>query len=115
MKLKLWDIIIIFTALFICLCGFLLIPKANGRAKTAVIEYNGHRQEIILPAYEEININGLTVKIDGFEASILSSDCPDKTCVKTGVLTLAGEKSVCLPNGVVLSLEGKGPAVVIGG
>ena len=115
MKPKLWDILIILAAVLISCCGFLLMPKEKGRPEKAVIEYKGQRQEIILPAFEEITINGLTVKIEGFEACILSSDCPDKTCVKTGVLSLAGEKSVCLPNGVMLSLVGDGPTVVIGG
>lgn len=115
MKPKLWDILIIITALFVALGGFLLLPKATGAPQKAVIEHNGQRQEFVLPVNEEIEIEGVIIKIEGFEAFVLSSDCPDKTCVKTGVLTMAGQKSVCLPNGVILSLEGNGPTVIIGG
>ena len=43
------------------------------------------------------------------------SDCPDRLCVKKGKLSIAGEIAVCLPNGVVLQLEGEGdqPDIVV--
>ncbi|MBQ8731759.1 MAG: NusG domain II-containing protein [Oscillospiraceae bacterium] len=44
-----------------------------------------------------------------------SSDCPDRLCVQKGRLSLAGDVAVCLPNGVVLRLEGEGdhPDVIV--
>lgn len=33
-----------------------------------------------------------------------SSDCPDKICVNSGTLYLAGETAACIPNGLVLKL-----------
>jgi hypothetical protein len=39
----------------------------------------------------------------GFEAA----DCPDQICVRTGLLSRAGESAVCLPNGVVLKIVTK--------
>ncbi len=40
------------------------------------------------------------------------SDCPNQTCVDTGWLTKAGDKAVCLPNKVVISIEGEGESEV---
>ena len=43
-------------------------------------------------------------------ARVADSGCPDKTCVRAGILTQAGQSAVCLPGRVVLRLEGAGAA-----
>lgn len=48
----------------------------------------------------------VTVKIGNGSASVIQADCPDKLCVATGVLTKAGDAAVCLPNRIVLQIEG---------
>ncbi len=52
--------------------------------------------------------NGITLTLlfspDG--AQILSSECRDQTCVKTGKLTRKGECAVCLPARVTLRMQG---------
>jgi hypothetical protein len=40
------------------------------------------------------------------------SDCPNQNCVDTGWLTKAGDKAVCLPNKVVITIEGEGESEV---
>lgn len=37
----------------------------------------------------------------------LESNCPNQTCVKTGWLTKPGDKAVCIPSKVVITLTGK--------
>ncbi len=37
---------------------------------------------------------------------MISSPCPDKICIKQGWINKEGESIVCLPNRVVLRLEG---------
>ncbi len=50
----------------------------------------------------------------------IESDCPDKICIKTGKIHLAGQSAACLPNGVVVKLvpaggwDGDEPDIVIG-
>ena len=34
------------------------------------------------------------------------SDCPDQVCVRSGLLTRAGQSAVCLPNRVIVRLTG---------
>lgn len=35
-----------------------------------------------------------------------SADCPDHVCVKTGSISATGGVIACVPNGVVISIEG---------
>ncbi|ADL06750.1 protein of unknown function DUF1312 [[Clostridium] saccharolyticum WM1] len=42
---------------------------------------------------------------DGY-ASITEASCPDKVCVRTGRIHKSGELIVCLPNRVVVTIEG---------
>ncbi|GLC78919.1 lipoprotein [Lacrimispora brassicae] len=42
---------------------------------------------------------------DGY-ASITEATCPDKVCVRTGRIHKSGELIVCLPNRVVVTIEG---------
>ncbi len=43
---------------------------------------------------------------DGY-ASITDASCPDKVCVRTGKIHKSGELIVCLPNRVVVTIEGE--------
>ena len=50
----------------------------------------------------------------------IQSDCPDKVCIRTGRIHLAGQSAACLPNGIVVKIvptdgwkEGD-PDIVIG-
>lgn len=36
----------------------------------------------------------------------LKSDCPNQTCVKTGWLTKPGDRAVCIPSKVVITIVG---------
>ena len=52
------------------------------------------------------------VRAGGGRAAVISADCPDKVCVRTGEISRAGEGAVCLPHKLVLRITGgKGSAV----
>ena len=43
---------------------------------------------------------------------VAEADCPDQVCVRSGLLTRAGQSAVCLPNRVIVRLTGaEAPAV----
>jgi hypothetical protein len=42
---------------------------------------------------------------DGY-ARIAEADCPDKLCVKDGMISKPGQSLVCLPNKVVVEVKG---------
>ena len=47
------------------------------------------------------------VKIENGEISICDADCPDRTCVKTGVLRSESVPIVCLPHRLVIRFADK--------
>ena len=83
--------------------------------KTAVISVNGKE-------YDRINLDKLTdektIHIDlghGKYIHIIANSegvhvsdvvCPDRICVKTGIINRVGESIVCLPNRVQIFIEG---------
>ncbi len=110
------EIVILTVLLLLCgAAGLLLWLLPKGTA--AVVERNGEvvlRQELSTlrgpVTYEVQGENGITLQMElsPTGAAVLSSECPDKICVHTGVLHRAGEAAVCLPARVVLRLEGAG-------
>lgn len=47
------------------------------------------------------------IRIEDGKISISDSDCPDKTCIKTGVLRWEGVPIVCLPHRLVIRFADK--------
>lgn len=81
---------------------------------TAVITHQGSVVKQIdlgrlnKPDYIHLNEAGIHQVIQAEKGRIrfLESDCPNQTCVKTGWLTKAGDKAVCLPSRVVITIVG---------
>ena len=48
--------------------------------------------------------NHIEITSEGVRFS--ESDCPDQVCVRSGLLTRAGQSAVCLPNRVIVRLTG---------
>ena len=100
------------------LCGALALGLSlSPRGTVAILEREGQTlltQELsLLSGTQTHTVQGaggiqLTVELSPQGAAVVSSTCPDQTCVKTGRLTRAGESAVCLPAQVVLRLEGGG-------
>ena len=51
------------------------------------------------------------VEVAGHRARIASSPCPEQRCVLQGWIRRQGEVAACLPNRIVLRIEGQGEAV----
>ena len=104
----------------LCLAGLLaLVLSLSPPAAAAVLERDGQvlwRRELSqVEGTESVAVEGeggvrLVVELTASGAAIVSSTCPDQTCVHTGVLTRAGESALCLPAKVSLRLEGGTPS-----
>lgn len=97
------------------LCAVLLALSPAGT--TAVVEVDGQvvltRELSQLAGTEEVAVTGaggiaLTVELSPQGAAITSAGCPDQVCVRTGMLTRAGEAALCLPAKVSLRLTADG-------
>jgi len=80
---------------------------------TAVIKQNGNVIKQInlsdLKDSEYVNVNEPIKQVILAEKGrirFLESDCPNQTCVKTGWLTKSGDRAVCMPSKVVITIVG---------
>lgn len=95
----------------------------NSGALTAIVKHRGQvvaRVELSsLTEEKTVSIDGayhLTVTLDRTGAAVTDSDCPGQDCLHTGRITRSGQSIVCLPEQVIVTLEGKAPSpdVVLG-
>lgn len=102
--ISLLDVIILaLTAAFICLACIPLFTAKNATA--LIVTDNGVRTEYSLED-GTIELDALTVVINGGGVSVINSTCADGTCEKSGVITRAGQRIICLPNRIVVELVG---------
>lgn len=101
------DVIFISLIFLVALLIFLFLPREKG--ESVEISVNGKTvfSSPLKTPFEKKLENGVTIVCDGDSAYFLRSDCPDKVCIKTGKLSVAGEWAACLPNGTVLKIIGR--------
>ena len=80
---------------------------------TAVILHHGEEVERVklttLGGEHTVAIDGehhLTILLTRGGAQVISSDCPTQDCVRTGHVSRIGQSIICLPEQVVVKLEG---------
>lgn len=118
--MKKGDIYIIVAALVIAafvFAGYRLYSSGDG-SKTAVIIHDGKIVRTIdlasAKTAQEIEVKGEFISIiqiaDG-RIRFETTDCPNKDCVKTGWISEKGQLAVCLPNKVIIKIEGSGEQI----
>lgn len=98
--------------------------QTGGGALSAVITHRGTEVERIdltrLTKETEITVSGvytLHICADSAGIAVTQADCPTQDCVHTGRITRPGQSIVCLPEQVVIHLEGRSddaPDVIVG-
>ncbi len=65
---------------------------------------------VSLPTENTYTVRGdegeLVVEIDGYRARVKTAECPRLICVRTGWLHNPGDRSLCVPNQLVVELLG---------
>ena len=116
-------LVVIIVVAFAVMTAAFVYEKNRGETLTATVEHRGQvAAQVALSTLTEekkITIDGqyhLTVTLTKDGVSVTESDCPGQDCVHTGRITRAGQSIVCLPEQVVVTLEGKtsAPDVVLG-
>ncbi|MGI6585170.1 MAG: NusG domain II-containing protein [Gracilibacteraceae bacterium] len=124
MKMKKGDLIIVLV-LAAAVISWLIInnPDRTSGERQIVIETNGDLYKVVAMEEgmerQEIHIefkNGkyINIVIDENGAYVRDVVCPDKVCQKTGLISKAGQSIVCLPNRVVVYIEGKDESEIDG-
>lgn len=110
-KKKLGDIILTAVCLFVALIAILLLHFCSAQGAVAVITADGERvgeyslsKDVTVPITSENGTNTLVIK-DG-KAYVTDASCPDRLCEKMHAVSRSGESIVCLPNKVVVTVEG---------
>lgn len=84
-------------------------PATDG-ALTVVVSVDGAEAERfpLGDAAREYTNNGYTVRVEATAEGVrvARADCPTRDCVRTGVISRAGQSIVCLPARVVVTLAG---------
>ena len=89
------------------------VAMSRSGGDTVIIEQNGDLYgKYSLFEDKTITINGKhsknVVSIDGGEVIMYESTCKNQVCVRHGAISATGESIICLPNRVVVRIEGKG-------
>ncbi len=116
-KNKQVNVILLITVLVIVLCiiwTIVAFRKSAGQ-RVLIIQENQVIQEIDLASAEnqEIKISSADggynlIQIQNHEICISEADCPDQTCVKTGILRSESLPIVCLPHKLIIRFAEEG-------
>jgi hypothetical protein len=117
-RVKRGDLVLLLIGIIIALSltGFYLKNGGAAQGKTsdrriAVITRNGNKiaeldlNKIKEPRYFRLD-DGINVTILAENGTIkfLDADCPDKICVKTGILTKPGDQAICMPSKTIVRI-----------
>ena len=100
------DLILIFAMI-----GLSLIPLTNFETgNRVVISIDGKiYREIDLNISESIRIENSygfnEIQINSGKVYINKADCPDKTCIRTGKISKAGDVIACLPHKILIEIK----------
>ncbi|MBT3320019.1 MAG: NusG domain II-containing protein [Clostridia bacterium] len=112
MRIRIGDILIVLVVVAVSVL-LLVLPSrgATGTLTAVIIVDNVEYERFELVATDEqlefdLHEPGVVIKAQDGQIWFVSSSCADQTCVNTGRLTRAGDIAVCLPNRVIVKIEG---------
>jgi hypothetical protein len=90
----------------------MLVPVGRGEETWVRIQgANGYQLDLPLNVDETVSVPGplgrTVVEVKDGHVCVVSSPCPEKICMSMGRISQAGRSLVCVPNKVVVTLEGK--------
>jgi len=108
------DLAVVTALLVLGITGFFVVRNLSRKKQPCAIRIKTKAEEINLP------LRDTSFSIDGPEGStritisegkvwVAEASCPKKLCQKQGAISRPGETIVCLPNRIVITLEGKTP------
>ena len=108
--LRVGDGVIYAVLVLLCAALFLLpLLRDDDAVLTAQITADGEVIETIdlsaLQTEETREVNGCVIVLSPEGVCVADADCPDRICVRTGMITRSGEAIACVPNRVVVTLR----------
>ncbi|ULQ59291.1 NusG domain II-containing protein [Brucepastera parasyntrophica] len=104
------DILILIAGLFVFVLSLSLLNSDTGGERRIVIESPEGTWLYGMEADRTISIPGKlgpsVIRISEDSAAIIYSPCPNQTCITAGAISKTGSWAACLPNRVMLKIEG---------
>lgn len=104
------DRLLIVALMVLALAAWPLVASAGSSAPRVVISGPQGVTSVPLGVDDAMRVRGenglMTVVVSHGAVRVTESGCPDQVCVKTGAVSTAGGVIVCVPNGVVVRVEG---------
>ena len=110
-----WDGLVVLAVVLLAGVLVFLLRPSEGSAVTAVVTLDGavvaqyrldQLEEPVTLTLEEASYP-LTIQAEHGRIRIAESSCPGQDCVHTGWASRAGQQLICLPNRLVIALEGE--------
>ena len=103
------DLILIAALLVLALLlalGLRLFGSAGAVAVVSVDGVETARYPLSADGTYPLNGGTNTLVIENGTARVTEADCPDRLCVRQGAVRYTGQSIVCLPNRLVVTIEG---------
>ncbi|MCH5163214.1 MAG: NusG domain II-containing protein [Clostridiales bacterium] len=97
----------IIVAVLVAAVGVCAAVLYSAPVSTFTVTAPGYEREFSLGTDRVIKLEHLTVRVKSGKVWVTDSDCRDHTCEHTGKISRAGQSIVCLPNNVVISINGE--------
>ena len=108
--LKKGDILIILSVITVSLVWFIITFFSFGEKQQVRIYLDGETYKSVelsaVEGEEIITLDGCEIKVTRDGACFLFSDCPDRLCVKRGMMTKSGDVMACVPKGITVEITG---------
>ena len=115
------DLILVGALLLLALLLFFLVrngqDRATGTDAVAVVTVDGAevgRYPLNKSGTFPLNNGSNILVVENGEAWVSEANCPDKVCMGMGKISRNGEFIACLPNRLIVVVEGGEPALVDG-
>ncbi|WP_434291605.1 NusG domain II-containing protein [Clostridium botulinum] len=97
---------IIFFKFFVKSENAIAVIKQNGKVIEKVDLSKVKEKRQLKINYNDKDHKGYNViEIDKGSIRFIDADCPDKVCIKSGVLKKPGETAACLPHKLIITIE----------
>jgi len=106
------DILVLSIIFLIISLVYIISSLHSTRGDTVLIQVDGKDfLRLSLNENRIVRVSGpigiSIVEIKDRRVRMLSSPCPDKLCIKEGYIDKTGQVIICIPNRIVIKIEGK--------
>ena len=107
------EAVIIGLVLFGSIAAIVIMNRAGGGSRTAVIHCGDVRHELALNKDGLFRFDGIDAEfeVNNGKIRLIKASCPDKICEKTGYIGSSGQSIICVPNKITVSVVGSDESV----